>query len=287
VVGITRAIHKINLDNLSERLPLPKAGDEFAQLALTFNTMLARLADAVERIRYFTADASHELRTPLAILRGETEVTLRWAKDPEELRRTLTSNLEEIDRMGRIIDDLLSLAKSEAGELHLNLTEFSLSDMLQDIYLMGSSLGQPKEIKVALDLQVEREIFIRGDQLQLHRMLLNLISNAVKYTPAGGSATLQLSISGTEAVIAVSDSGIGIPAQHLPHIFQRFYRVDESRNRAIGGTGLGLAIVKSIAESHGGRIEVASTPGVGSTFTVHIPLAGPPPRGKKNSHADR
>ena len=112
-------------------------------------------------------------------------------------------------------------------------------------------------------------------------MLLNLVANAVKYTADGGKAELRLALDGNEAVISVADSGIGIPAQHLPHIFERFYRVDESRNRSIGGTGLGLAIVKAITESHGGRIEVSSTPGVGSTFTVHLPLNGPPPRGKK------
>lgn len=280
VVSITRAIQKISLDNLNERLPVPKAGDEITQLAETFNTMLARLADSVDRIRHFSADASHELRTPLAILKGETEVALRWAKDSDELRSTLASNLEEIDRMGRIIDDLLSLAKSVSGELRLNLTDFSLSDMLQDIYLMGSSLAQPKGIEVTLDLQVEREIIIHADQLQLHRMFLNLMSNAVKYTPDGGSVALRLTVADGKAEIVFADSGIGIPAKHLPHIFERFYRVDESRNRSVGGTGLGLAIVKAIAESHGGRIEVASTPGVGSTFTVYLLLVGPP-RNKK------
>jgi heavy metal sensor kinase len=280
VVRITRAIQRISLDNLNERLPVPKAGDEITQLAETFNTMLVRLADSVDRIRHFSADASHELRTPLAILKGETEVALRWAKDTDELRGTLASNLEEIDRMGRIIDDLLSLAKSASGELHLNLTDFSLSDMLQDIYLMGSSLAQAKGIEVTLDLQVEQEIIIHGDQLQLHRMFLNLMSNAVKYTPEGGSIALRLCVADGKAKIVFADSGIGIPAKHLPHIFERFYRVDESRNRSIGGTGLGLAIVKAIAESHGGRIEVASTPGVGSTFTVYLLLVGPP-RNKK------
>lgn len=276
VLRLTQMMQKITVENLGERLPVGKSGDELARLTENFNVMLGRLADSVERIRQFSGDASHELRTPLAILKGETEVALRWAKDPEELRITLASNLEEIDRMGRIIDDLLNLAKSDAGELKLTVTEFSLSDMLQDLYLSGSTLGEAKQIQVTLQLQVEREITIRGDQLQLHRMLLNLLSNSIKYTPNGGQVDISLRIDNGHAMIAFRDSGIGIDARHLPHIFDRFYRVDESRNRSIGGTGLGLAIVKAIAEAHRGRVEVVSTPGVGSTFTVTLPLAGPP-----------
>ncbi|HXV21084.1 MAG TPA: heavy metal sensor histidine kinase [Desulfuromonadales bacterium] len=283
VVRITRAARRINAGNLSQRIHVEDTKDELAQLAETFNSMLARLEDSFNRTKQFTADASHELRTPLAILKGETEVALRWGKDPEELRQTLVSNLEEIDRMGRIIEDLLLLAKSEAGELRLDVREFSLGDLIQDLYLQGKTLGEPKSIDISLRLQITEDVRLKGDQFQLHRLLLNLVNNAIKYTPENGHVEIRLAVEGSEAVLAVADSGIGIAAEHLPHLFERFYRVDEARNRAVGGTGLGLAIVKSIAEAHEGRVEIESTPGKGSVFTVRLPLAGPTPQGKKGA----
>jgi heavy metal sensor kinase len=283
VVRITSAARRINAGNLSQRIHVEDTKDELAQLAETFNSMLARLEDSFNRTKQFTADASHELRTPLAILKGETEVALRWGKDPEELRQTLVSNLEEIDRMGRIIEDLLLLAKSEAGELRLDIRDFSLGDLLQDLYLQGKTLGEPKNIDISLRLQVTEDIRLKGDQFQLHRLMLNLVNNGIKYTPENGRVEIRLAVKGSEALLAVADSGIGIAAEHLPHLFERFYRVDEARNRSVGGTGLGLAIVKSIAEAHEGRVEIESTPGKGSVFTVRLPLAGPTPKGKKGA----
>jgi heavy metal sensor kinase len=282
VSDITQAARQIKAENLGERLPVGDTRDEIADLAETFNSMLARLEDSFNKVRQFSADASHELRTPLAILKGETEVALRWGKDPEELRRTLLSNLEEIDRMGRIIEDLLLLAKSEAGELRLQVADLSLGDLLQEIYLQGRVLGEAKQIDVTLNLQVDEDIRLRGDQFQLHRMLLNLITNAIKYTPDQGRVEIGLAVQEHAAVLSIADSGIGIAPEHLPHIFERFYRVDTARNREIGGTGLGLAIVRSIVEAHDGRIEVSSTAGRGTTFVVSLPLAGPAPRGKKS-----
>ena len=275
---ITHAVQRIRAENLSERLPVNHCRDEISELQETFNSMLERLEEAFTKVRQFTADASHELRTPLAILRGETEVALRWAKNPEELRTTLESNLEEIARMSRIIEDLLALAKSEAGEIPLALTDVNLSDLLQDLYLQGKTLSEPKGIEFTLHLEVNREIHLRGDQLQLHRMLLNLVSNAVKYTPDGGRVAIHLASDDRFARIRVVDTGFGIAAEHLPHLFDRFYRIDEARNRDIGGSGLGLSIVKWIVEAHGGRIEVVSEPNRGSTFAVTLPLDGPPPK---------
>jgi len=215
------------------------------------------------------------LRTPLTILRGETEVTLRWAKSPEEFRDMLRSNMEEIDRMERIIESLLTLAKSEVGELTLEMKEFSLSDMVQELYLQSRILGEGKGIDVNLALDVDEEVRIRGDELRLRQMFLNLISNAIKYTPEKGHLEISLAMDGNCARVDISDTGIGIPAEHLPHIFDRFYRVDKARNRMDGGTGLGLAIVKWIAEAHGGGISVTSTVGQGSSFSVQLPIAGP------------
>ncbi len=275
VLRITSAVRKITAENLSERLPVEPSGDEIAHLQETFNSMLERLEVSFNKVRQFTGDASHELRTPLAILRGETEVALRFAKDPQEWRRTLESNMEEIDRMGRIIEDLLALAKSEAGEIPLALTDVNLNDLMQDLYLQGKTLGDQKDVAFTLQLLVDREISLRGDSLQLHRMLLNLVSNGIKYTPAGGAVELSLRVEGPMAIIKVVDNGIGIAEEHFPHLFDRFYRVDEARNRGIGGTGLGLSIVQWIARGHGGEVLVSSTPGEGSVFTVTLPLKGP------------
>lgn len=279
---MARVARQINADNLSLRLPVEHPGDEIAQLAESANTMLARLEESFRKVKQFSGDASHELRTPLAILRGETEVTLRWARDAEDYRRALESNLEEISRMGRIIDDLLTLAKSDAGELPLEVKSISLSDLLQELYMAGNTLGEGKGIRVNLHLDVAEEIRIQGDELRLRQMFLNLISNAIKYTPEEGRVDIALTMQGEEAVVSVSDTGIGIPAEHVPHIFDRFYRIDKARNRADGGTGLGLAITKGIIEAHAGRIAVSSVSGQGSTFTVHLPVSGPP-RGKLES----
>jgi len=175
--------------------------------------------------------------------------------------------------MERITEGLLHLAKSESGEFRLNLSGFSLNDLLQDLYIHSKTLGEPKKIETILQMQVDHEVFIRADQMHLHRALLNLVTNAIKYTPERGQVTLTLALNGeNEARIHVRDTGMGIPAEHLPHIFERFYRVDEARNRNIGGTGLGLSIVRAIITAHQGRVRVLSTPGQGSEFIVYLPL---------------
>jgi len=278
MVRITSTMRKINAENLYQRLPVPEGENEIARLAETFNSMLARLEGSFQRIKQFSGDASHELRTPLTILRGETEVALRWAKSKDEYRQILQSNMEEIDRMGRIIENLLLLAKSESGEMSISIKELSLSDLLQELYLQAKSLGDPKQIDVRLNLKVSEEIQIRGDELRLRQMFLNLISNGIKYTPSGGKLTLGLAVEGEQVLVTVADTGIGIPEEHLPHIFSRFYRVDEARNREDGGAGLGLAIVKWIVKIHDGKIDVDSMPNQGTTFTVLLPLDGPKPR---------
>ena len=275
VIEVTEAAREINADNLARRLPHTGHHDELGQMVIIFNQMLERLENAFRRVRQFSGDASHELRTPLTILRGETEVTLRWAKQPEEFRDMLRSNLEEIDRMEGIIESLLVLAKSEAGELILDVKAFSLSDLVQALYLQARTLGEAKHIDVKLRVEVDAELFIYGDELRLRQMFLNLIANGIKYTPEGGALEIALLREGEMARIDVCDTGIGIPVEYQPFIFDRFYRVDKARNRMDGGSGLGLSIVRSIAEAHGGQISVQSTPGKGSTFTVLLPLGGP------------
>jgi signal transduction histidine kinase len=215
------------------------------------------------------------LRTPLTILKGETEVALRWARTPEEFHKILESNLEEIDRMGRMIEALLTLAKSDAGEMSLEWRPFSLSDMLQQLYLQTRALGEAKEVDVLLAPEVSEEICLVGDELRLRQVLLNLIANGIKYTPAGGQVEIGLAVEGEYALVNVRDTGIGIPPEHLPLIFDRFYRIDRARNREDGGSGLGLAIAKRIVNAHEGTISVDSRAGQGSTFTVRLPLDGP------------
>jgi heavy metal sensor kinase len=274
VIEMTNAAREINADNLSRRLPHTGHRDELGQMVVTMNQMLERLENAFRRVRQFTGDASHELRTPLTILRGETEVTLRWAKQPEEFRDMLRSNLEEIDRMERIIENLLVLANSEADELILVLKEFSLNDLVQALYLQAKTLAEAKRITVGLKVGVDEELFINGDELRLRQMFLNLIANGIKYTPAEGALELALSREGEMARVDVHDTGIGIPVESQPFIFDRFYRVDKARNRMDGGSGLGLSIVRSIAVAHGGQVSVQSSTGKGSTFTVRLPLGG-------------
>jgi len=272
VIQITESARQITAENLNARLPIHEPQDELSSLSDTINSMLARLEESFNRVMQFSADASHELRTPLAILKGETEVSLRWAKSEEELRQTLESNLEEINLMSRILEDLLVLAKSEAKDLHLDIEEFSLSDLLQDIYIHAKTLAEPKQHLIHLRLQVDSEIHLWGDQIQLYRMLLNIINNSIKYTRPGGIIELSLQVEKNEVIITVQDSGVGIPKEHLTHIFDRFYRVDAARNREDGGTGLGLSIVKAIIMAHGGTIDVASVVGEGTTFTITLPL---------------
>jgi heavy metal sensor kinase len=275
IIEVTEAAQGITADNLSRRLPLGPHHDELAQMVTRLNQMLDRLEKSFRRVRQFSGDASHELRTPLTILRGETEVTLRWAKTPEEFRDMLRSNMEEIDRMERIIESLLTLAKSEIGELTLEMKELSLSDLAQELYLQSRLLSDSKKIDVQLLLNVNEEIRIRGDELRLRQMFLNLISNGIKYTPEQGRLEIVLSMENGFARIDINDTGIGIPSEHLSHIFDRFYRVDKARNRMDGGTGLGLAIVKWIAEAHGGSITVKSEVNKGSSFSVLLPVKGP------------
>jgi heavy metal sensor kinase len=266
---------EVSTENLSFRLPGANERNEIGRLVNSFNHMLEHLENSFRRLRQFSADVSHELRTPLTVLRGETEVALRWSKDPEEFRRILSSNLEEIDRMSRIIEDLLLLAKSDAGETPLNMRRVNLNRLLQELVLQGKILGENKGVAVSLTLPDHDNISVQGDELRLHQMFLNLLSNGIKYTPTGGRVALRLSVEDNQAVVTVADTGVGMAPEHLQHIFDRFFRIDRNRVQE-SGAGLGLSIVKWIVEAHQGRISVSSVPDEGSTFKVFLPLGEQP-----------
>jgi len=268
---MSRAMQSIDVDKLNSRLELPDSPDEITRLGANFNALLDRLQAAFNQIKQFTADASHELRTPLAILRGETEVTLAWGKNQEDYRRALESNLEEIDRMSRIIEDLLTLSRTEAGQAPLNLSRFSLCDFLQSIYEQATIYAEPRQIQINLDGNLEQDIELLADRPRLQQALLNLVTNAIKYSDDHSTVELGFDLLEGDVLIAVQDHGIGIDNRHLPYLFDRFYRVDEARDRDAGGAGIGLAITHWIVAAHHGHLAVVSTPGQGSTFTIRIP----------------
>jgi heavy metal sensor kinase len=268
---MTTAAHRIGIEgDVSGRVPVPTQHDEIGRLALTFNEMLSRLQQSFDTQRHFLADASHELRTPLTAIRANVE-TLRRGVDPDPNERDETLRIveREVDRMGRLVDDLLALARADAGQAP-QIARFPLDELFLEVYHQQRPLAG----RVRLTLGEFEPVEVDGDQDRLKQLLLNLIDNALRYTPAGGTVTLDLLRKEQEAVIRVRDSGPGIPVEHLPHIFERFYRADPARSRASGGTGLGLAIAREIAEAHGGSIEVESSEGTGSTFTVSLPARG-------------
>ena len=242
----------------------------WAGLAKTFNEMLGRLQASFHQIRQFSADASHELQTPLTILKGEMEVTLRSPRRPEEYQLILKSALEEIDRIAHLVEGLLLLARADAGVLRMDRRSMDLAPLVKEVYEQAKVLANAQGI--TLFLGPLEDVSILGDSERLRRLLLNLVDNGIKYTPAGGRVTVSLQGNRQWAYIRVSDTGIGLSHEDQKRIFERFYRTAEARSRNESGAGLGLCIARSIAEAHSGRIEVESIPGHGSTFTVILPL---------------
>lgn len=273
---ITKAAEQIATGDLAERVPMP-AGistkmDEIGRLAGTFNHMISRLQAAFERQKQFTSDASHELRTPLAVMRGDMEIALRRERSPEEYQRVLSSNLEEIVRLTRLIEDLLMLARADSGRVELRCEVVDLDKLCQQMVEYISPLAQQREQTLTYD-SPKTSLFINADLQRIKQLLLNLLDNAIKYTDHGGSVKLSLKAEHKLAVITVTDTGRGIPAEDLPHIFERFFRRSaKTSDRSAAGFGLGLSIVKWIVDSHGGQIETQSQQGQGTTFIVKFPL---------------
>ena len=266
----------ITQHNLSERLPVVRTGDELERLSLSLNLMISRLEDAINSSKQFVADASHELRTPLAVLRGELENLAQDLQLKSQTRETLGSALEEVDRLADIVEGLLALSRLDTGEVKSEWIRFDLAELVATTADQMSLLAEDKHITVICDC-AER-VMVEGDQARLKQVVVNLLDNAIKYTPDGGRIRLKIARDAGSAVLDVVDDGIGIPPEALPHVFKRFFRVDGSRSRehGVGGAGLGLSIVKSICDAHGARVEVSSTPGQGSLFRVRQPLATEP-----------
>jgi len=268
---ITREARVIGIQNLSQRLAVPASGDEIQRLSETWNGMLARLEGAVKRLSQFTADASHELRTPIALIRTTAELTLRRERSAETYREALRQVVLESERTTRLVEDLLLLARSDAGLPSLPLERMELTPLVQDVCQQGRVLAEARQLQISAEMP-DGPVYVEANDPALRRMLLLLLDNAVKYTPSGGQITLSVDRGPAGATVAVRDTGIGIPETALPHVFERFYRVDESRNRDAGGTGLGLSIAKWIAERHHASLEAESVVGEGSVFRIRFPV---------------
>ncbi len=272
IASMNSQTQRISAENLSQRLDVTSPRDELGRLATTINDLLARLESSFNEQQRFIADASHELRTPLAVLRGETEVALAKQRTADEYQQSLSLIQEEAERLSRIVEDLFILARQPIDAPATLMKErVSLNDAVRDCARAAQVLATRKGVRLTTESN-SGSLDLTGDKELITRMLLNLLDNAVKYTPAGGEISLALTRQNGNAEIVVRDTGIGIAEKDRQRVFDRFYRVDKARSRALGGAGLGLSIVRWIVEVHGGDIRIDSAPGRGSTFTVDLPL---------------
>jgi len=269
VGAMAQKAREITAESLAKRLPVDNARDEFGQLATVFNETLSRLQDAFERLRRFTADASHELRTPLTAMRSVGEVALQNTLDAVTYRDVIGSMLEEVDRLTRLVESLLILTRADSGKIQLAPEALDLGVLAGHVIDQLRVLADEKQQE--LTLQTPIRVHATGEAALIRHALMNLIHNAIKYTPNGGTITVEVNATGGRAMIEVRDTGPGIPAEHRDRIFDRFYRVDASRSREEGGVGLGLAIARWAVEANGGQIELASEETDGSLFRVILP----------------
>jgi heavy metal sensor kinase len=268
---IIQSAEQIGLQNLSQRLEVPKAADELRRLTVTLNAMLERIESSVLRIRQFTANASHDLRTPLSLIRTHAELALRRPRTDVDYRESLARILRVSEETTQLVEALLTLARADAGAGHLQFGKLDLGSVLQKAASQVLVLAHSKSLSFTSHLCTE-PLVVCGDSAALETLLLALLDNAVKYTPAGGSVRFRSSAISGEAVIEIEDTGVGIAAEDLSRIFDRFYRADQARSRELPGSGLGLSIARWIAETHGGGIGVVSEVGAGSLFRVTFPL---------------
>jgi heavy metal sensor kinase len=269
---ITARARAISGRNLSDRLPVPATRDELQRLSETLNSMLGRLEQAFRRIVQFTADASHELRAPLALIQITAEVCTRRPRAEAEYRESLANILAEANKTSTLVENLLTLARSDAQSDVLTKCQMNLSETVRDACQRGRVMAEAKDLKFRTDL-CPSPVWIEGNQEALIRLFLILIDNATKYSVPGGNIAVRLETNGELATVSVEDDGIGVSPEDLPHIFERFYRADKARRRSEGGSGLGLSIGQWLTEAHNGLIFCRSTLNIGSTFTVSLPIS--------------
>jgi heavy metal sensor kinase len=269
--ALAQQSRQISSHNLDARLQINHAAEELATLAVSFNELLSRLDQSFEGMRRFVQDASHELRNPLAVIRSEADVALSQERSALEYKESLVAIQDEARRLSRLVDDLLNLARADAGRVQLRWEELYLNELLAECCRSLQPLAAAR--KIDLDCQSSCDVAIRGDELLLRRMIVNLLDNAIRYTLPGGKVAAAVEVQDSTIRVRIADNGIGIPPEAVGHVFERFYRADPARSNQEPGFGLGLAIVQWIAESHHGAVELTSQPGQGSTFTVRLQRA--------------
>lgn len=277
-----RAIHPGG--ELWQPLPLPQQQDELGRLTATFNRLFHHAEAVMRQLRQFVTDASHEIRTPLAILRGESELLLSGAVTPEGLDKSLHAMDDELRRLTHIVDGLFTLSMADAGQLRLVREPIYLHELLEEACVFVAAQAEAKSIQLVRDLNLEVEYY--GDEAFLHELFVIFLTNAIKYSPAGTQVRVEMAVTPELIEIGIHDQGMGIAADEIEHIFERFYRSLAAGAAGESGGGLGLAIAQAIVAAHGGAITCSSTVGVGSSFTVTLPQAGGPPAPPMPASAD-
>jgi signal transduction histidine kinase len=272
VAALTQAAERVTEHNLGERLLSTGNGDEFDRLTNVFNAMTERLNQSFARIHEFTLHASHELKTPLTVMHGELETALRDQTLPAPQREQLESELDEVQRLAKIVDGLMLLTKADAGQITLARQPVRLDELLRESCVDAQSLARPHDIQVSVTAC--EELTVTGDRHRLRQLLLNLTDNAIKYNEPKGTVTLSLRRVARMAEMAIANTGPGISPEVLPRVFDPFFRADVSHSQAVEGCGLGLSIARWIVTAHGGTIQLTSGPTRLTTVTVRLPLSG-------------
>jgi heavy metal sensor kinase len=268
---VIRSAERISSDNLGDRLPVPATGDELQRLSLAMNNLIRRLDEVLQHNTRFMADTSHELRTPLTVMRAELEESLRSHPANAEVCRLAETMLEEVHRLTRIVAGLFAISRLEDKQARPEFAQFDLGTLVASTADQMMVLAEDKSVTISC--QIPQPVLVEADRSSLKQVTVNLLDNAIKYTSSGGSITVDVAARDGKAVLEVTDTGAGIPAEALPHVFERFFRVDKTRSRDLVGAGLGLSIVKSICVAHGGTVGVQSKEGEGSRFIIELPIA--------------
>lgn len=271
VVSLTLQAERIGIGELGERLPVIRTGDELERLSLSLNRMISRLEEALAHNRRFSADVSHELRTPLTILRGELEHVIQMRNAGPGVAESVGSALEEIERLAKIVESLLTISHLDSGGAGIEFNRFDLQELVKTTAEQMKLLADEKQITMRSDSS--GPVYSFGDESRIKQVLVNLLDNAIKYSREGGQVVTSVRTEDNNAVLTVRDDGAGIPSHALPHVFERFYRAEKARPRGTAGAGLGLSIVQAICRAHGGTVSVTSTEGRGTTVHVRLPGA--------------